>query len=105
MKVVIASTGNTHQSHVDSHFGRCSYFVFYDTESESVEFLPNPYKNAEESAGPKAVEMMAKRNVEKIISGDFGVKIKPMLDSLKIQMIVLKNPETTVIQIIEKLNH
>jgi len=33
------------------------------------------------------VQLVASRNVKKIVSGEFGMKIKPLLDSLKIQMI------------------
>jgi len=93
MKVAISSTGNTLESKIDQRFGRCAYFVIYDTEIKSVEFIPNPNKDAEEGAGPASVQLVASKNVGKIVSGEFGFKIKPLLDSLKIQMIVIKDPE------------
>jgi predicted Fe-Mo cluster-binding NifX family protein len=105
MKVAITSTGNTLESVIDHRFGRCAYFVVYDTESKSIEFIPNPNKDAEEGAGPASVQLVASRNVGKIVSGEFGIKIKPLLDSLKIQMIVLKDPEKKMNDIIEMLNH
>jgi hypothetical protein len=52
-----------------------------------------------------SVELLALRNVNKIVSGEFGIKIKPLLDRLKIQMIVLKRPEKKIQEIIEMLNH
>jgi hypothetical protein len=46
---------------------------------------------------------VASRDVRKIISGEFGMKIKSLLDSLKIQMVVLKEPEKTIKEIIDML--
>jgi len=105
MKVAISSTGNTLESTIDKHFGRCAFFVIYDIESKSMEFIPNPYKETEEKAGTDSVQLVNTRNVDKIISGDFGIKIKPLLDSMKIQMIVIKDAEKKIKDIIEMLNH
>jgi len=105
MKIAITSTGNTLESSIDLKFGRCSYFIIYDTESKSIEFIPNPNKDIEENAGQASVQLVVSRNAKKIISGEFGLKIKPLLDSQKIQMIVLKNPDKKIKDIIEMLNH
>jgi predicted Fe-Mo cluster-binding NifX family protein len=105
MKVVIASTGNALDAKVDSHFGRCSYFVFYDEETRGLEFLPNPYKDLEEGAGKAAVQLIALRGAAKIVSGELGIKVKPLLDSHKIQMIILRNKETSIQEILNMLNH
>ncbi|OQA88815.1 MAG: Dinitrogenase iron-molybdenum cofactor [Bacteroidetes bacterium ADurb.Bin234] len=105
MKVAITSTGNTLESDVDQRFGRCTYFVIYDTESKSVEYIPNPNKQISEGAGPASVQILAERGVNKIVSGDFGLKVKPLLDSLKVQMIVIKHTQKTVSEIIESLDH
>jgi len=104
MKIAITSTGNSIGSKIDQRFGRCSYFVIYDTEDKGIEFLPNPNKEAQEGAGPASVQLVASRNVQKIISGEFGIKIKSLLDSLKIQMIMIKEPEKTIQEIIDMLN-
>lgn len=105
MKIAITSTGNSPESTIDPRFGRCNYFVFYDTMSEDVEFVPNPGKDAEEGAGPAAVQFVAAQQVQKIVSGEFGIKIKPLLDSLKIQMIVLNDEGKTVNDVLVMLNH
>ncbi len=104
MKVAITSTGNTLESKLDERFGRAAWFVIYDMESKSTEFVPNPNKDAEQGAGPASVELVASRKVNKIVSGEFGAKIKPLLDSFKIQMIVVKE-DKTVNEIINMLNH
>ncbi|MDY0254648.1 MAG: NifB/NifX family molybdenum-iron cluster-binding protein [Tenuifilaceae bacterium] len=104
MKIAITSTGDSLDSKLDERFGRCSYFVVYDTESKSTEFIPNPNKEAENGAGPASVQVIASRNVSKIVSGEFGMKIKSLVDSLQIQMIVVKEPKT-IREIIQMLNH
>jgi predicted Fe-Mo cluster-binding NifX family protein len=104
MKVAITSTGDNLESKLDQRFGRCGYFIIYDTVTKATEFIPNPHKDAQEGAGPASVQLVASRNIQKIISGEFGIKIKPLLDSLKIQMIVLKQPEKSIREIIDMLN-
>jgi len=104
MKVCITSNGNTLESKLDERFGRCAFFVIYDTESKATEFIPNPHKDVESGAGPAAVQLVASRGVSKIVAGEFGMKIKSLLDSLKIQMIVFKKPEHKIQGIINMLN-
>jgi len=105
MKVAITSSGNTMESKLDQRFGRCSFFVIYDSETKGMEFIPNPNKDAQEGAGPASVQLVASRNVSKIISGEFGIKIKSLIDSLKIQMIALKDSDKSINEVIEMLNH
>lgn len=103
MKVAIAANGNTLDSNIDKSFGRCAWFIIIDTESGGMEFIPNTNRDMEEHAGKAAVELVASRNVMMIVSGEFGAKIKPMLDSLHIQMVVIMDSEKRVSDIIELL--
>ena len=105
MKVAITSTGNTLDSTLDQRFGRCTCFVIYNTETKGIEFIPNPNRDAQEGAGPASVQIVASRGVGKVISGEFGFKIKSLFDSLKIQMIVLKEPEKKISEIIDMLDN
>ena len=104
MKVAITSTGNGPGNKIDSRFGRCSYFAIYDTESNSTEYIPNPNKESIEGAGPAAVEFIASRGVKKVISGEFGSKVKPIFDQLRIQLVVFNDPEKSISDIISLLN-
>ncbi len=65
--------------------------------------FPNPNKDAEDGAGPASAQLLASRNVEKIVSGEFGLKIKELLDRLKIQMIIIKEPDKKLNEIIALL--
>jgi len=105
MKSAITSKGNSPDSRLDNRFGHCSYFVIFDNETGSTEYIPNPYKDAEEQAGIMSAKYLAGRNVSKIISGEFGIKVKPVLDSLKIQMIIFNSGENTVDDIINLIKN
>jgi predicted Fe-Mo cluster-binding NifX family protein len=105
MKIAITSSGNSMESLLDRRFGRCAYFFIYDQHDGSMEIIPNPNKDREEFAGPASVQLVASKNVQKIISGEFGLKIKSLLDSQKIQMIVIQDKEISINQIINMLNH
>lgn len=105
MKVAITSTGNSPESNLDSRFGRCAYFVVYDTENHATEFIPNPNKENVEGAGPASVQLVASRGVKKVVSGEFGAKVKSIFDSLQIQLVVLNEPEKKICEIIDLLNH
>lgn len=105
MKVAITSVGNSPDSKLDKRFGRCSYFVIYDTETAATEYIPNINKENIEGCGPISVQLVASKGVSKIVSGEFGAKVKVITDSMQIQLIVLKDQEKTISQIITMLTH
>ena len=101
MKIAVTSRENNVSSMIDERFGRCSFFAVYDTDTQKVEFLENPGKTSESGAGPAAVAFIAKQGVSKIISGEFGMKIRGMLEALKIEM-VSEKAEKSIEQIINE---
>lgn len=105
MKVAITSVGNSPDAKLDIHFGRCSYFVIYDTETDATEYIPNMNKENIEGCGPASVQLVSSRGVKKIVSGEFGAKVKAITDSFQIQLIVFKDQEKTISEIIKMLNH
>jgi predicted Fe-Mo cluster-binding NifX family protein len=56
-----------------------------------------------EGAGPAAVQLVAGKGVKKVVSGEFGAKIKSLFDQLQIQLITVPEEETTVNKIIKLL--
>jgi predicted Fe-Mo cluster-binding NifX family protein len=105
MRIAIAAVESSFESKVSGLFARCPYFIIHDTDSGSTEFLPNPNRDMKEDAGKATVEMLHARKINKIISGDFGLKVKSMLDSLHIQMIVVKKEDLSAGKIIEMVSH
>lgn len=101
MKIAITSQGNALSDLLDPRFGRCSYFAIYDTDIKQTSFIINPAKESSEGAGPAAVQFIAEQGVTKIIAGEFGNKIKSLLDSLNIEM--KSEGEKTIREIISEL--
>jgi predicted Fe-Mo cluster-binding NifX family protein len=101
MKVAITSTENRLEAKMDRRFGRCMYFVIYDLETGGYEIIPNPNQNMIEGAGPASVKLVAGKGVKKIVSGEFGAKIKSLFDQLQIQLITFDSEEKTVQEIVE----
>jgi predicted Fe-Mo cluster-binding NifX family protein len=103
MKIAITSTGNTLDSLIDSRFGRCSYFVIYDSETKSTEFIPNSNKESIEGAGPASAQLVATKGVTKVVSGEFGAKVKSLFDTLQIELVILNKADKSIKEIIELL--
>jgi predicted Fe-Mo cluster-binding NifX family protein len=104
MKIAITSTGNSTDSFLDSRFGRCSWFIIYDTELKSTEFIPNPNIDSIEGAGIASARLIASKGAEKVISGEFGAKVKGVFDSLNIKLIVIKEDNKQIKDIIKLLD-
>jgi|SRR5574344_1835377 predicted Fe-Mo cluster-binding NifX family protein len=100
MKIAITSSGNILQSKLDSRFGRCSYFAIYDTGTKDIIFSPNPNKECLEGAGPASAQFIASKSVQKVISGDFGNKVKSIFESLQIQIVTLDETDKSIAEII-----
>lgn len=86
---------------MNHHFGRCPWFIIYDTETGSYEALENSAREASSAAGPQAAELVSEKGVKITIAGDFGPKVKFVLDSLSIKMIREKDENKTVREIAE----
>lgn len=105
MKVAITATNNHPEATIDARFGRCSFFAIYDTDSKTTEFIVNPNKESVEGAGPASAQLVASRGVKKVVSGEFGTKVKSVFDSLKIQLIVIDDTSKTISEITTLLNN
>lgn len=104
MKIAITSDGNNLDSKLDSRFGRCSFFAIYDTETKNLEFLPNSNKESMEGAGPASAQFVASEGVQKVISGEFGNKVKSVFESLQIQFVTLSETNKSIAEIIGMLD-
>lgn len=103
MIIAIASSGNTLESKIATHFARCEYFVYYDTETGDLDFEKNLCRTMESNVGFAVAECLNGKKIKKIISGEFGIKVKPVLDKYGIQMIVMTDHNLTIKEIIDLL--
>ncbi|MFW6449618.1 MAG: NifB/NifX family molybdenum-iron cluster-binding protein [Nanoarchaeota archaeon] len=88
MKIAVCSKENSKVSQVDDRFGRCNYFLIFNSgkkgygskEYELIESIENKAKNDSGGAGLKAVEEVVSKEAKIVIAGKFGPKAKRALE-------------------------
>ncbi len=86
MKVVITSQGSNLEDMVDPRFGRCAYFLVVDTDTDSVEAVPNPGADAMGGAGPMAAQKVSDLGAEAVITGNLGPNAAQSLAALNVKI-------------------
>jgi predicted Fe-Mo cluster-binding NifX family protein len=86
MKVAITSSGTNLQSNVDPRFGRCPYYIIYNTESDSFEALENKSRLAGGGAGIQAAQTISDMKVEAVITGNVGPNAFRVLSAASIKI-------------------
>ena len=87
MKIAITSSGPVMQSEVDPRFGRCLYFIIYDTETDQFEAIENSNIRGMGGVGVQSGQMMADKGVEIVITGNCGPNAFRILNAAGIQLI------------------
>ncbi|KYC49366.1 MAG: Dinitrogenase iron-molybdenum cofactor [Candidatus Methanofastidiosum methylothiophilum] len=87
MKIAISSTGTELTSQVDQRFGRCSYFLIVDVETNNFEVYPNSAASAPNGAGIEAAKNLVKKGVKAIISGNIGPNAFQILQAEGIEVV------------------
>ncbi|MBN1298799.1 MAG: NifB/NifX family molybdenum-iron cluster-binding protein [Actinobacteria bacterium] len=87
MKICITSTGTSLDSNVDPRFGRCPYFIIYDLDSGDFESIENAGRGAMGGAGIQAGQLIASKNVEAVLTGNFGPNAFRVLQTAGIKTI------------------
>ena len=80
MKIAVSSSGKEMDASLDPAFGRCKYFIIFDTVNNGVDIVQNPGFGMTGGAGAAAVEVLKKWGVDEIITGRVGPKAKPLLE-------------------------
>ena len=83
MKVAIASLGKDTNSEVSPQAGRAPYYLIFE-DGELVEVWKNVFSIGGGGVGPAVAKIMADKKVKKIISSNFGEKMKDALNAKEI---------------------
>lgn len=86
MKIAVSSSETSLDSNVDARFGRCPYFIIYDTDSSDFEFIENQSRQAMGGAGIQAAQMLVDKNIEAVITGNIGPNAYRVLSSSPIKV-------------------
>lgn len=102
MKVAIAASGTDLESTIDAHFGRCSWFWIYDTDTQTTEAVENPNSDHHTQAGCDTALWLAEQGVNTIVAGRFGSKVMDILRNRDVQLIVTEQT-LTVSQVVSMI--
>ncbi|HPK86681.1 MAG TPA: NifB/NifX family molybdenum-iron cluster-binding protein [Atribacterota bacterium] len=87
MKIAITSSGKGLQSDLDPRFGRCLYFIIYDTVSKQYEAVENSNIGGMGGVGIQTAQMMIDKDVKVVITGNCGPNSFNTLQAAGIQVV------------------
>jgi len=86
MVICITSKGEDMDKAIDRRFGRAVYFIFYNTETEEIKSMKNPYAQSGGGAGTQAAQFVAEQGTRAVLTGNVGPKAFQVLNAAKINV-------------------
>lgn len=80
MKIAVSASNKGPDAAFEPHFGRCAYFVIYDSDTGTYTSVPNPGSTAGGGAGIQAAQAAVEHKVDIVISGSVGPKAYQVLE-------------------------
>lgn len=72
LKVTVTSTGKDLDSLLDERFGRTSYFIIMDTDSDKIEVIENQNSNSAHGTGVQVAQFVSGMGAKALITGNVG---------------------------------
>jgi len=102
MKIAVSAAGDSMNAQVSEQFGRCPYFVMFDSETLKYEPFLNPGKDMSGGAGPEAVRLISSKGVEVVLTSAVGPNAKDALDAAGIKSALGFSANMTVQEAVNK---
>ena len=102
MIIILSAQNETVQSLVDFRFGRSSFLMKVDTETNTFEAFPNPGVGRSGGAGVAAAQFVIDQKVDAVLSGDFGPNAARAFQLAQIPMYLYSDDIQTVTQAVEE---
>ena len=96
MKLIISAQDPSLESSVDRRFGRCTWLILFDTETNQWEAFQNPGVSQSGGAGVAAAQFVVDQKADAILSGDFGPNASRAFQAANIEMRRFTDSTTTV---------
>ena len=103
MKIAITSEGPTLDAAIDPRFGRCKYFLIFDTATENFETVENSHAQASGGAGIQAGQSMVSKGVSVVLTGHVGPNALQVLQPAGIK--ICNGVSGKVSEAIERFKH
>ena len=86
MIICITAEGKEESAAIDSRFGRCGFFHFFNTDSGERKTVENPGKNEGGGAGVRAGQLVLDHKAEQVYTGNVGPKAEQVLKEGGVQI-------------------
>ena len=100
MKAITVKEDNIN-SPIQDCFGKTKFFCFIDDDSDKIEFIPNPGYDLLKHSGKKAVEFLHSKDISAVMSGNYGITVKKLLDKFNIQTIIVPSMYENLSQLLK----
>ena len=87
MKIAITSIGAKLEDKVDPRFGRCHYFILFDTDTNKFEAMENTGAQGMGGVGIQSGQIMADKGVKTVLTGSCGPNAFQTLQAAGIKVI------------------
>jgi len=87
MKIAITSLGSKLEDKVDPRFGRCHYFILFDTDTNKFEAIENTGAQGMGGVGVQSGQIMANKGVKVVLTGSCGPNAFQTLQAAGIKII------------------
>lgn len=96
MRIAFSSEGKELSSKIDPRLGRAKYIVIYDTKNNELEVLDNQeISQLAGGAGVKAAEAIVEKNIDYIVSQNFGPNALKVFKAADIKVAVISGGTVT----------
>ncbi len=99
----ISSTGKSEKSFMDLRFGKCENVVIFNVTTNQYSIVENPFKETENS-GVQLVQFLKDQGITGIITGEVGPKVSALLETEKLQLILLREEKIKIEEIMDRIN-
>jgi predicted Fe-Mo cluster-binding NifX family protein len=87
LKIAVSATNGNLDAQIDPRFGRCSHFIFVDSETMQFEAVQNTSQNAPSGAGIQAAQTVGNKGAKAVLTGRVGPNASQVLSSLGIKIV------------------
>jgi len=85
MIIAVSATGQNKESQLDRRFGRCEYFLMYNTETKEYKAVRNNGVSSSGGAGIAAASQVIDENISVLITGNLGPNAFELLEKAEIK--------------------
>jgi predicted Fe-Mo cluster-binding NifX family protein len=86
MRIIIPVNENKQDTSVCTSFGRAPYYLLYDTENNTTEYIANPAFQTQSGAGVKAAQLVVDQGANALLTVRCGQNAATVLNAAEVEI-------------------